>query len=153
MHSQSCAQGNGDPRGSHSRQSPTIAHTLSWPFSPNLNLSLSYPTLASLNHSVWGTPRLKGCWVPLGRCQDMGGYQTGSRERAGQDLGPPSLPVGDGDQLRAVVSAQAPGIVVDHLVLSQPVAGWAMPRPTLAQERGQKKGVCGRKIPPLPASA
>lgn len=40
-------------------------------------------------------------------------------------------PVGDGDQLRAVVGAQAPGLTVGHLVLSQPVAGGAVPRPTL----------------------
>lgn len=58
---------------------------------------------------------------------------------------PPPVPVGDGDQLRAVVGAQAPGLTVGHLVLSQPVAGWAVPLPTLAREwakEGCLWGVC-----------
>lgn len=50
------------------------------------------------------------------------------------------IPVGDGDQLRAVVGAEAPGLAIGHRVLSQPVAGGAVPRPTLAQESGQKRG-------------
>lgn len=90
---------------------------------------------------------------PSGQDARISSHQPRSWEMAGQDFCPPSLPVGDGDQLRAMVSTQAPGITVDHLVLSQPVAGWAMPRPTLAQERGQKRGVCERKMPPLPANA
>lgn len=90
---------------------------------------------------------------PSGQDARISSYQARSWERAGQDFCPPSLPVGDGDQLRAMVSTQASGITVDYLVLSQPVAGWAMPGPTLAQERGQKRGVCRRKIPPSPASA
>ena len=55
----------------------------------------------------------------------------------------PLIPVGDGHQLRAVVGAEAPGLTVGHRVLSQPVAGGAVPRPTLAQESGQKRGCLG----------
>lgn len=89
---------------------------------------------------------------PSGQDARISSHRLRSWEKAGQDFSPPSLPVGDGDQLRAMVSTQTPGITVGHLVLSQPVAGWAVPRPTLAQERGQKGGVCGRKMPPLPAN-
>lgn len=56
---------------------------------------------------------------------------------------PPLIPVGDGDQLRAVVGAQVPGLTVGHLVLSKPVTRWAMPCPTLAQESRQERGICG----------
>jgi hypothetical protein len=51
-----------------------------------------------------------------------------------------------------MVSTQAPGLTVSHLVFSQPVAGWAVPCPTLAQEREQKVSV-RRKTPPLPVNA
>lgn len=54
---------------------------------------------------------------------------------------PHPLPVGDGDQLRAVVSAQAPSLAVGHPVLTQPVAGRAVPCPTLTRDSGQKGGV------------
>lgn len=57
---------------------------------------------------------------------------------------PPPVPVSDGDQLSALVSAQAPGLTVGHLVLSQPVAGWTVPLPTLARESGQN---CGEDAP------
>lgn len=68
-----------------------------------------------------------------------GPHSTRTSGRAG----PPLVPVGDGDQLRAVVGAEAPGLAVGHRVLSQPVAGGAVPRPTLAQESGQKRGCLG----------
>lgn len=61
-------------------------------------------------------------------------------------LGTTPVPVGDGDQLRAVVRAQAPGLAVGHLVLSQPVAGRAVPLPTLARESGRRGVSVGRAL-------
>lgn len=111
----------------------SIVHTfISWASSPNLHPPLSFSTMRSLTTHLFLVTRHQ----PI----EVHRTQAGSQERAGGDFCPSSLPVGDGDQLRAMVGTQPPGITVGHLVLSQPVAGWAMPRPTLAREKRQEGG-------------
>lgn len=125
---------------------PSSAHIfMSWACSPNLHPPLSFSTVRSLTTQLFLVTRHQPT--------EAHRTQARSEERAGRDFCLSSLPVGDGDQLRAMVGTQPPGITVGHLVLSQPVAGWAMPRPTLAQEKRQQGGGYGRRTPPLAASA
>lgn len=136
----------GVPEGSQNIWAPSSAHIfMSWACSPNLHPPLSFSTVRSLTTQLFLVTR----YQPT----EAHRTQARSEERAGWDFCPSSLPVGDGDQLRAMVGTQPPGITVGHLVLSQPVAGWAMPRPTLAREKRQQGGGYGRRTPPSAVSA